>query len=305
LQPRALQPRALQQRALQPRALQQRGLQSRNLASRGCRQPPYKSSLGNTNTPPRELNDRVGFVAWATCGVTQWIGKTLGRRVPIVNDMGLKKTALYVAGLSLAVGGPASVFSTAHLMTGTNGAAPPGVTAQATQQGTAGTISQTPAIAQPGSPMTVNLPPIQSMPTPSLAEVLNFDVTVESILRQWPRVTTGLPYMQLQGYRVPLVTGGALTDVAGALTYYFNPRQQVQRITLRGTTGDPSVLATILTTRHQYTRRLTNDPGLILYEVVDSSNHPAGTLKIRSANIVSTSQPYMRFEVDLVMDRPE
>jgi hypothetical protein len=223
--------------------------------------------------------------------------------------MGIKKTALYVAGLSVAVGGPASVFSTAHLMTGTNAPTPPGVTAQATPQGTpqgtAGTIPPLPAISQPGGPVTVNLPPIQSMPTPSLAEVLNFDVTVESILRQWPRVTTGLPYMQLQGYRVPLVTGGALTDVAGALTYYFNSRQQVQRITLRGTTGDPSVLATILTTRHQYTRRLTNDPGLILYEAVDSSNRPAGTLKIRSANIVSTSQPYMRFEVDLVMDRPE
>ena len=73
------------------------------------------------------------------------------------------------------------------------------------------------------------------MPLPSLAEVLRFDVTVEWVMQRWPRVTTGLPQLQLQGYRVPLVTGTSLSDVAGSLTYYFNARQQVQRITLRGT----------------------------------------------------------------------
>ena len=102
------------------------------------------------------------------------------------------------------------------------------------------------------------------MPLPSLAEVLRFDVTVEWILRRWPRVTTGLPYLQLQGYRVPLVTGTGMSDVAGSLTYYFNAQQQVQRITLRGTTGDPSVLASILTSRYRFARRLTNDPGVVL-----------------------------------------
>ena len=143
------------------------------------------------------------------------------------------------------------------------------------------------------------------MPSPSLAEVLRFDATVEWILRRWPRVTTGLPYMQLQGYRVPLVTGTGMADVAGSLTYYFNAGQQVQRITLRGTTGDPSVLASILTSRHQFTRRLTNDPGVVFFEVVDSSNRPAGSLQIRSANVITANQPRQRFLIDLVMDRAE
>ena len=61
--------------------------------------------------------------------------------------------------------------------------------------------------------------------------------------------STGLTYLQLQGYRVPLVTGTTLADVAGSLTYYFNAQQRVQRITFRGTTGDPSVLATLLAQR--------------------------------------------------------
>jgi len=182
--------------------------------------------------------------------------------------------------------------------------------------------SSPPPVAVPGSPQPIapdgstplstpefdgvsNALPAEMMPLPSLSEVLRFDVTVEWILRRWPRVTTGLPYMQLQGYRVPLVTGTGLADVAGSLTYYFNARQQVQRITLRGTTGDPSVLASILASRHQFTRRLTNDPGVIVYEAVDSSNRSAGSLQIRSAKVITANQPHLRFEIDLVMDRAE
>jgi hypothetical protein len=140
-------------------------------------------------------------------------------------------------------------------------------------------------------------------PLPSLAEVLRLDVTVDWVLHRWPRVTTGMPELQLQGYRVPLVSGTSVADVAGSLTYYFNTGQQVQRITLRGTTGDPSVLAAILTSRYHFTRRLTNDPSFVFYEAVDSSNRPVGSLKIRSAPVVSASQPHSRFMVDLVLDR--
>ena len=78
----------------------------------------------------------------------------------------------------------------------------------------------------------------------------------------------------------------------------------MERITLRGTTGDPSALVAILAGRYHFARRLTNDPGVVLYEAVDSSNQPAGSLKIRSAKVVKANQPYSRFEVDLVMDRP-
>lgn len=141
------------------------------------------------------------------------------------------------------------------------------------------------------------------MPTPSLAEVLRLDITVEWILQRWPRVATGLPELQLQGYRVPLVSGTSTADVAGSLTYYFNARQQVQRITFCGTTGDPTVLANILGSRYGFTRRLTNDPGMIVYEAVDANNHQIGSLKIRSASVVSASQPRTRFMVDLVIDR--
>jgi hypothetical protein len=154
------------------------------------------------------------------------------------------------------------------------------------------------AIGPGGSPTGV-------IPLPSLAEVLRLDVSVDWVLQRWPRVTTGLPQLQLQGYRVPLLSGTRVSDVAGSLTYYFNARQQVQRITLRGTTGDPRELATLLASRYGFTRRLTNDPGVVLFEAVDSSNRPVGSLKIRSAPVVSVSQPYSRFQVDLLIERTE
>jgi hypothetical protein len=225
--------------------------------------------------------------------------------VPILNNMGFKKTMLYVTGLLLAVGGPVSVFSTTDLVAGKNKGAPPATSAAAPP------VGQPPSTSAANGPGAVTnqflapVPPADSTPTPSLAEVLRFDLTVDSILRQWPRVSTGLPHLQLQGYRVPLVTGAKVSDVAGALTYYFNTQQQVQRITLRGTTGDPGEMVSLLANRHHFARRLTNDPGLLLYETVDSGSRLTGSLRIRSAGIVTTSQPYQRFEVDLVMDRPE
>lgn len=220
---------------------------------------------------------------------------------------------VYIGGLLLAVGGPISVVSTSDLVAGARKrlASPPPVATPVQQQtapaaaasgvasnGYANPLAQPLAIGSDTSALDTG-------PLPSLAEVLRFDVTVEWVMRRWPRVTTGLPYMQLQGYRVPLVTGTGMSDVAGSLTYYFNARQQVQRITLRGTTGDPSVLATILTNQHGFTRRLTNDPSVVLYEAVNSSNKPAGALQIRSARVITASQPHMRFEVDLAMDRAE
>jgi hypothetical protein len=212
--------------------------------------------------------------------------------------MEYKKTLLYVGGLMLATGGPITLFSASDLLGGIkrSWSPRPAATAADYQASTSSPLSS----AAPAS--TAAMDPL---PLPSLTEVLRFDVTVEWVMQRWPRVSTGLPYLQLQGYRVPLVTGTSVADVAGSLTYYFNASQQAQRITFRGTTGDPSALVTMLSSQHHFVRRLTNDPGVVLYETVDSSNQPAGSVKIRSAKVVKVNQPYTRFEVELVMDRPD
>ena len=219
--------------------------------------------------------------------------------------MGYKKTLLYVGGLLLATGGPLTLYSGSDLLAGIkrSWSRRPASAAEASQQPTAGTSATAGAAATYAKPGPFAAA-IDSLPLPSLSEVLRFDVTVEWVMQRWPRVSTGLPYLQLQGYRVPLVTGTTVADLAGSLTYYFNAQQRVERITFHGTTGNPSALITILSGQYHFVRRLTNDPGLVLYETVDASNRPAGTVKIRSAKVVRADQPYSRFEVDLVMDRP-
>ena len=223
----------------------------------------------------------------------------------MLSDMGFKKSLLCVGGLLLAVGGPISMFSASDFV----GQRAEELVFRLDGQGAGQSAVAVPSTGRRQRWLCGKIPlpflPPMLTPLPSLDEVLSFDRSVEWVMQRWPRVSTGLTYLQLQGYRVPLVTGTGLSDVAGSLTYYFNAGQQVQRITFRGTTGDPTPLGDPSAGRYHFARRLTNDPGLVLYEVVDSGNKPAGTLKIRSARVVKASQPYTRFEVDLAMDRPE
>ena len=81
--------------------------------------------------------------------------------------------------------------------------------------------------------------PIEGYGTYDLGEVINFGATPSWIMTRWPRVTVGLAELDMQGYRVPLVTGTKYDDLAGSLTYYFDQDQRVKLIHFRGTTGDP------------------------------------------------------------------
>jgi hypothetical protein len=217
--------------------------------------------------------------------------------------MGFKKLLLYGGGLVLALAGPISLFTTSDMLARAKqrwlgGAAASTNTNSNSTLATGAASNQLPAAisATGGSAAT--------LPTPSMAEAFSFDVTIDWVLRRWPRVSTGLAEVQLQGYRVPLVTGTAASDLAGSLTYYFNNRQQVGRITFHGVTGDAGALVALLTSRYQFARRLTNDPGLILYETVNADNRSVGQARIRSSSVVSASQPHSRFTVDLTIDRP-
>jgi hypothetical protein len=146
---------------------------------------------------------------------------------------------------------------------------------------------------------------LEGLPVADLAEVFQFQATPEWIMQRWPRVSTGLAQLQLQGYRVPLVTGTAETDLAGSLTYYFNAQQQLQQIDFHGSTGDARKLVGLLTGRYHLVRRLTNDPGLAVYEAVNSNGQRTSSLWIHAAPVIRASQPRQRFDVQLALQRPE
>lgn len=141
-------------------------------------------------------------------------------------------------------------------------------------------------------------------PTVPIEEVFRLDHTTGWVLGHWPRVSAGLAELDTQGYRVPLVTGGQPDDLAGSLTYYFNKRQQVQRITFFGATGDARRLVSLLALRHGFVRELAADPSLFLYRVRENRK-VISELRIKPSSIVRSDSPYSRFEVALLIERPE
>jgi hypothetical protein len=150
--------------------------------------------------------------------------------------------------------------------------------------------------------------PIPQTPTGAeirpLSEAFRFDVTTAWVLGHWSRVSTSLADIDLQGYRVSLVTGTSEGDVAGALTYYFNPQQRVAKITFEGKTGDARWLVDFLVRQHGFTRTLTSDPGLYLYQVKDGAK-VISEMRIKSAAVVRAEDPHGRFDVSLSMTRPK
>lgn len=157
--------------------------------------------------------------------------------------------------------------------------------------------------ASPTSPTTSASP--ASIPLANLADVLRFDVSLNWVMNRWPRVSAALAQLQLQGYRVPLVTGTAEDDLAGSLTYYFNPRQEVQRITFHGTTGNARKLVEFLVARYGFARRLTNDASSFVYEVPTPENKAKSILWIRPAQVLKTDDAARRYQLVLVVERPE
>jgi hypothetical protein len=184
-----------------------------------------------------------------------------------------------------------------------NAAAPQGGAAHsasyaaAVVPGAGATGSETTAnIAGPGAAGT---PARSSVRVQDASSVFDFQITPEWIVAHWPAASTGLAQLQLEGYRVPLVTGTAQHDLAGSLTYYFNAEQKLQQITFVGTTGDPRPLIGLLTARFHLTRRLANDPGLVLFEAVHSNNKPASSLRIRLAPLAQPNDSFRRYDVEL------
>lgn len=142
-------------------------------------------------------------------------------------------------------------------------------------------------------------------PTVDLGEVFRFDVTPDWVVLKFPRVTTGLAILQLQGYRVPLVTGTAEDDLVGTLTYYFDATRQVRRITFEGTTGNPNRLLAFLAASYGFVYRPTNNPAVYLYVAPEegSRGQTHSYLWIRPRPILTSEDPHHRFDLSLVLDR--
>lgn len=233
----------------------------------------------------------------------------------------LKRGLLLVAGLSAAVGGP-------MLLSGGDGGEPaplkrlwksiagdgqPAATAPAA--GTPNPLSRLPAgpVDQgapnnPAPPASLSPemlgPRIDGHPVMDVGEAFRFDVTPAWIVGRWARVTTVALPPNMQGFRVPLVTGPSEHDLAGSLTYYFNAKDEVQRITFVGTTGDPTALVNLATKRFRFAAVPSPMPNEWLYQI-RWHNQPRSELRLRLGDVVRADVPYKRFDVDLEINLPD
>ena len=143
--------------------------------------------------------------------------------------------------------------------------------------------------------------PVEGARVSDLSEVLRFDVTPIWVMQRWPRVTTHLASLDLEGFRVPLVTGTQIHDLAGSLTYYFDKNQTVQRITFFGYTGDETRLVELMTSKCGMRAEPTLGRGLYLTKW---SGKPKSALRIRHGPIVRAGAGRLQLEVELELNRP-
>jgi hypothetical protein len=138
--------------------------------------------------------------------------------------------------------------------------------------------------------------------SPSAEQALQFNVTKEWVYRSWDRKSSGPTDLGLFAVRVPLVSGTQSSSLAGALTYYFNTQNQVEYISFRGTTGDPTRLVRFLTQTYQF-QPVSAQPGEQVYQVADRGGVHS-ELRTRPVSVVSTTSPYASHSVELELARP-
>jgi hypothetical protein len=166
---------------------------------------------------------------------------------------------------------------------------------------TSSLMSSTVSAAQPAETSADGQAAPAATPS-SLEEVLRFDITPNWVIQRWPRVSTVQSEQYLEGLRVAVVTGTALDDVAGSLTYYFDKKGQVQRLILHGRTGDDRKLVQLVGAKFGLHSEPTFGAGMY---VARWNAIPTSVLRVSFAPVVRSDRPHTRLQVLLEINRPE
>jgi len=137
---------------------------------------------------------------------------------------------------------------------------------------------------------------------PNIQEVFHFGITPGWVVSRWPRVSTSLANLEMEGMRVPLVTGTESYDLHGSLTYYFDRAQKLQRITFYGYTDDPNVLADLITRYYGLKPEKTLDAGLFLK---GWNGKPRSLVWVGHSPATRSGGHNARYSVKLELNRPD
>lgn len=157
-----------------------------------------------------------------------------------------------------------------------------------------------------GQPVTQvsNVPTLAGPPVVEFGEIFRFDINPNWVLSRWTRVSTAptASGLELEGFRVPVVTGVNPDDLAGSLTYYFDREQQLQRLHFQGTTGDPSKLIAFVQQYYELQYEESLDAALYMKKW---NGKPYSVLRVRRSTVVLADNTRNRFEVLLELNRPD
>lgn len=161
---------------------------------------------------------------------------------------------------------------------------------------------------QPGG-LASSLPQQNGAPGPRLegptvrdfAEVIRFDISPRWVAENWSRVSTCTAELELEGLRVPLVTGPRADDIAGSLTYYFDKHHTVQRVTFHGSTGDERRLVALLLSGYNFKEQPSLGGGMY---VTTYSGRPTSLLRVSYAPVVRSNAPHAQKQIALEINRP-
>ena len=141
-----------------------------------------------------------------------------------------------------------------------------------------------------------------SQPTPGMSEIFRFDLTPQVVKSRWTRVSVTPTDYGLKAMRVALVTGTTPKDVHGALTYYFDQHQRLQRITLRGWSGDASRLVKLVTSEYGFKAQNTHMSGLYLAKTF---LHTKGALLMQDADVIDSKNPTQQVAISMEINNPD
>ncbi len=139
--------------------------------------------------------------------------------------------------------------------------------------------------------------PLSFIPITDPASLFRFDITKQWIMQRWDRVSTSPGDSGLHGLRVPLVTGTNSWDLHGSMTWYFDARHHLQRITYRGWTGDASRLVQMLGSQYGLKPQPTHWAGLYL------SNQ--GGLLMQHPAVIDKTNPMQQLALILEINNPK
>ena len=156
---------------------------------------------------------------------------------------------------------------------------------------------------------TPTLNQIQQQPTAAvgggivndLREVLRFDIVPSWLPQRFARVSTVTSNVQMDGLRVPLITGTQPKDIAGTLTYYFDASQTLKRINLHGLTGDPTQLAHLMVQYYQLNPE--QSLGGQLY-TTRWNNRITSVMQIAPAPIIYAGADHSKYIIFLELNQP-